>query len=51
MNSNPRLSPHPTYSPTAISYLIYARKSQESEERQVQSIDDQVGLAQQLAER
>ena len=35
----------------ATSYLIYARKSQESEERQVQSIDDQVGLARQLVER
>src|SRR5665213_2148182 len=32
-----------------MSYIIYARKSQESEERQIQSIDDQVSLALQLA--
>ena len=55
MNPNFNLFPSPTTYlhalPAAKSYLIYARKSQESEERQVQSIDDQVSLARELAER
>lgn len=51
MNSNLNSFSQSTPLPSATSYLIYARKSQESEERQVQSIDDQVGLARQLAQR
>ncbi len=32
-----------------IKYFIYARKSQESDERQVQSIDDQIHIAEKIA--
>ena len=34
---------------TKIKYLIYARKSSESDEKQVQSIDDQINIAKEIA--
>ena len=37
--------------PTAVKYCLYARKSTESEERQVLSIDSQIKEMLQLAER
>ncbi len=35
-----------THTPTTIKYFIYARKSSESDEKQVQSIEDQVSVLQ-----
>lgn len=39
------LAPYEIMKKETISYLVYARKSMESSERQIQSIDDQIAIA------